>query len=183
MTTMIMRPLTQRRCGSPVTEAACCPGSRTQDGPAIPNPPSLLAEAGRLGPAATPLMESGGSPTLCLRSGLAMCPGRVQLGYSSWEVGTPALTTIQSCSPPPLTLLLLASVCHIRHCNDCVASHCKYLYCYHLHIQLGLCHWTPGPGRGDWRPDVSGLQWAHCNHCPCVHHLWCPGAAPWHDDS
>ena len=145
---MVM-PSTQPRCGFLVTGAACCPGSQHQDGSGIHSPPSLLAVGLVLRPAASASMESGSSPTLCLRSGWNMCPGRVQQGYFSWgEEATPAA---QSFSPPPPTLLLLTSVCHIGPCNNCVASHCKYLYCYHLHIQRCLCHRTPGPGRGDWR--------------------------------
>ena len=57
-----------------------------------------------------------------------MCPGRVQPGYSSWEEGAPA--PAQNCSPPPPTPQHLISVCHIRPCNNCVDSHCKYLSCY-----------------------------------------------------
>ena len=101
---------TQPRCGSVVTKAASCPGSRQQDGGLIHNHHSPLAEAWTLGPTASPLMESGSSPTLCLRSGSGMRPGRVQLGYSSWEAG---LAPAQSCFQPAMTLLLKASVCHM----------------------------------------------------------------------
>ena len=115
----MVTPAPQRRCGSPVTGAASCPDCQHQDGTGIHNPPTPRAAAGTQGPAASPLMESGSSPTLCLRSGLAMCPGRVQPGYSSWEEGAPA--PAQNCSPPPPTPQHLASVCHIRRGNNCVA--------------------------------------------------------------
>ena len=143
---MVM-PSTQPRCGSPVTGAACCPDCRTQDGTGIPSPPSPRAAGtrtlllGTLGwPAATPLTESGSSPTLCLRGGGAMCPGRVQPGYFSWEEASPATapSPAQNCSPPLPTQLLLPSVCHMIPSK--IACHCKYLYCYHLHFQLGVCH-------------------------------------------
>ena len=140
---------TQPRCGSPVTGAASCPGCRHQDYTGTPSPPTARAGATILRPAASPLMESGSSPTLCLRSGGTMCPGRVQPGYSSWEEGAPAPP--QSCSPPPPTPQHPTSVCHIALGNNCVASHCKYSYCYHLHFQPCVCHRVPGPGRGDWR--------------------------------
>ena len=136
----------QLRCGSPVTGGACSPCSHIQDGTSIPSPPTPRAAATRLGPAASPLMESGSSPTLCLRNDGTMCPGRVQPGYSSWD-----LAPAQSYSPPPPTPQHLTSVCHMIPGNNCVASHCEYLYCYHLHFQLCLCHRTTGPGRGDWR--------------------------------
>ena len=129
----------QPRCGSPVTGAGCCPGSRHQDGHLIPNHPTLRVarvwSTRTLRLAATPLMENGSSPTLCLRSGLAMCPGRVQLGYSSWEEttgGPPALRSHLSCSPPPTTPQLLASVCHIRPSNSCVDNH----YTVHIYIVI-----------------------------------------------
>ena len=65
-----------------------------------------------------------------------MCPGRVQPGYSSWEEGAPA--PAQNCSPSPTTPQHLISVCHIRPCNNCVDSHCKYLSCY-IFIFSGAC--------------------------------------------
>ena len=133
----------QPRCGSLVTGAAFCPDCQHQDGHSIPSPPSPRAAGtrtlllGTLGwPAASPLMESGSSPTLCLRGGWAMCPGRVQPGYSSWEEGAPA--PAQNCSPPPPTPQHLISVCHIRPCNNCVDSHCKYSSCY-IFISSGAC--------------------------------------------
>ena len=130
---MVM-PRIQRRCGSPVTGAAPCPDCRHQDGGSIPSHHTPRAEAGTLTrqcwPAATPLMESGSSPTLCLGIGTGMCPGRVQPGYSSWEEEA-APAPPQSCSPPPPTPQHLASVCLMIHGNTCIASHCKYSYCYH----------------------------------------------------
>ena len=143
---MVMAP-TQPRCGSPVTGGASCPDCQHQDGGIIHRHHSPrvagqlgLGWPGQLGlgwPAASALMESGSSPTLCLRSGTGMCPGRVQPGHFSWEETTPPA---QSCSPPPPTPQHLTSVCLIVPSNNCVASHCKYLYCYHLHFQLCMCH-------------------------------------------
>ena len=126
---LMVTPAPQRRCGFPVTGAACCPDCQHQDGPCIPSPPTPHAAAGtfgrlRLVPAASPLMESGSSPTLCMRGGTVMCPGRVQPGYFSWEEGRPpAAEPAQSCSPPPTTPQQLTSVCHMKHGNNCVASH------------------------------------------------------------
>ena len=138
----MMTPAPPPRCGSLVGGAVSCPGCHHQDGTLIHNPLSLLAAAaGRLmglGTAVIPSMESGSSPTLCLKGGPDMCLGRVLPGYSSWEATTPAPP--QSCSPPPPTPQHLTSVCHIRPSNNCVASHCKYLYCYHLHFQPCVCH-------------------------------------------
>ena len=173
---MMVMASTQRRCGSPVTGAASCPGCQHQDGGIKPSPPTPRAAARTLWPAASPLMESGSSPTLCLSGVTTMCPGRVQPGYSSWEesclapVQTPA--PLQNCSPPLPTPQQLASVCHMKPSNDCVASHCKCLYCYHLHLQPCLCHRTRGPGCGDWT-----LLWSR-ETCPGVHPPRTPGAAP-----
>ena len=111
---------TQRRCGSPVTGAAPCPDCHHQDGSGIHSPPSPRAVGLVLGPAASPLMESGSSPTLCLCRGGSMCPGRFQQGYFSWEEPAPA--PLQSCSPPPPTPQQLTSVCHMIPSNNCVAS-------------------------------------------------------------
>ena len=138
----MMMASTQRRCGSPVTGAASCPDCQHQDGRGIHSHHTPRAAAGtfgrlRLRPAASALMESGSSPTLCLWSGWAMCPGRVQPGYSSWEATAPAPP--QSCSPPPPTPQLLASVCHMRPGNNCAVCLCKYLFCYYLHFQH--CLW------------------------------------------
>ena len=165
----MMTPAPQPRCGSLVTGAASCPGCQHQDGGNIPSHHTPRVAAGTLHTAASALMESGSSPTLCLRSGTVMCPGRVQPGHSSWEASTPAPP--QSCSPATPTPQHQASVCHMRPSNNCVASHCKYLYCYHLHFQLCMCHRVPGPGRGDWRLSGRGP-------CPGVHPLRPPGAAP-----
>ena len=138
--TMMVIPAPLPRCGSLVTGAASCPGCRHQDGTGIRrhHTPRVAARTLGLGTAATPLMESGSSPTLCLSSGGTMCPGRVQPGYFSWEAGTPAPP--QSCSPPPPTPQHPTSVCHMIPSNTCVASHCEYLYCDHLHFQQRLCH-------------------------------------------
>ena len=83
--------LTQLRCGYRVTGAAGCPISQTMDGGRIHRHLSPHAAGTREGPwskleglAATPSMESGSNPTLCLRSGTTMYPGRVLPGYSSW---------------------------------------------------------------------------------------------------
>ena len=139
---MMKTPAPQPRCGYPVVRAACCPGSPLQGGTGTHNPLLQHVAVRRLGPAASPSMESGSSPTLCLRSGTGMCPGRVQPGYSSWEEVAQAalIATPQNFSPTPPTLLLQASVCHILPRNNCVAGHCKYLYCYHLNFQPCLCH-------------------------------------------
>ena len=112
---------TQPRCGSPVTGAACCPDCQHQDGGIIPSPPSprVAAWTLRQGPAASPLMESGSSPTLCLSRGGTMSHGSHLPGYFSWEEGGPT-TLVQNCSPPPRTLQLLTSVCRIGPRNNCV---------------------------------------------------------------
>ena len=110
----------QPRCGSPVAGAVCCPSCPHQDGGGIPSPPSPRAGARTLSlaPAAThSQQESGSSPTLCLRGGGALCPGRVQPGYSSWEETAPPP---QSCSPTPPTPRQLTSVYHMIPCNNCV---------------------------------------------------------------
>ena len=168
---MMVMATTQRRCGSPVTGAASCPDCQHQDGGGIPSPPSPRAAAGTLRPAASPSMESGSSPTLCLWSAGGMCPGRVQPGYSSWEAGTPAAGPPQSCSPPPPTPQQLTSVCHMIPGNNCVASHCEYSHCYHLHFQLCLCHRVPGPGRGDWRREYN-ITNTTTNNWYLVHWHW-----------
>ena len=116
---VMMTPSTQPRCGFPVTRAACCPGCQHQDGSIIHSPPSLLAVGLVLGPAASPLMESGSSPTLCLSRGGSMLLGSLLPGYFSWGEGGPT-TLVQNCSPPPRTLQLLTSVCLIGPRNNCV---------------------------------------------------------------
>ena len=117
---VMMIPSTQPRCGFPVTRAACCPGSQHQDGRDIHNPPSPHAAVKTLlGLAASPLMESGSSPTLCLSRGGSMLLGSLLPGYFSWEEGGPT-TLVQNCSPPPRTLQLLTSLCLIGPRNNCV---------------------------------------------------------------
>ena len=80
---MLMTPAPRPRYGFLVTGAVCCPASQTQVGDIIHNHPTLHAAVRMvlLGQPASPLMESGSSPTLCLWGGPAMCPGRVQPGY------------------------------------------------------------------------------------------------------
>ena len=116
---MVMAP-SQPRCGFPVTGAASCPGCQHQDGRDIHNPRSPRAAVKTLlGPAASPLMESGSSPTLCLSRGGSMLLGSLLPGYFSWEEVGPT-TLVQNCSPPPRTLQLLTSLCRIEPRNNCV---------------------------------------------------------------
>ena len=117
----MMMPSTQPRCGSPVTGAALCPDCRIQDGGGTHSPPTPRVAATILGPGptASPLMESGSSPTLCLSRGGSMLLGSLLPGYFSWEEGGPT-TLVQNCSPPPRTLQLLTSVCRIGPRNNCV---------------------------------------------------------------